>query len=168
MAAVTLLCQEMRIARVPRRAVVWLFAAAIAAAATLATVLVFRAVSARPAVVALAVSLQQGQRITAADLRLASAGAAGAVPAAELSGVVGQYAITQLTAGTVLTRADLSAAPIPVPGDALVWAKIPGAGRLVPGDRLTVTSAGHRLTNAVVFAVRGKSVELLVPRPPSL
>jgi hypothetical protein len=36
------------------------------------------------------------------------------------------------------------------------------ASRLVPGDKVTVT-AGGRTTSAVVFAVSGQTVELLVP-----
>jgi hypothetical protein len=168
MSAMTMLYQEdirsPRMAFVTRRAVVWVCALAIATVATVTTVIVLRAATAQQAVITVAANLQQGQRITAADLRVAKVGSgtvAGALPVTAVSGLVGQYAITQLTSGSVLTQADVSAQPIPVPAMARVSVRVK-ASRLVPGDKVTVT-AGGRTTSAVVFAVSGQTVELLVP-----
>ncbi len=162
-----MLCQEdlrsPRMAFVTRRAVVWLCALVIAATAAVTTVVVLRAVTGQQAVVTLATDLQQGQRITAADLRVAKVGmVAGALPATAASGLVGQYAITQLTTGSVLTQADVSARPIPVPAMERVSVRIAHAARLTPGDKVMVTAGGHAVS-AVVFGVSGRTAELLVP-----
>lgn len=169
MSAVTMLCQEdirsPRMAFVTRRAVVWVCVLVIAATAAVTTVVVLRAATGQQAVITLATNLQQGQRITAADLRVAKLGnstVAGALPATAASGLVGQYAITQLTTGSVLTQADVSARPIPVPAMERVSVPVK-ASRLVPGDKVTVTAGGHAVS-AVVFAVSGRTAELLVPQ----
>jgi flagella basal body P-ring formation protein FlgA len=87
----------------------------VAVAAFLVTAMV-RVVLQRQAVVELSASLRQGQRITAADLRVTYvADPASALPAADLGSLVGQYAITQLNDGSLVTRADVSPQPIPIP-----------------------------------------------------
>jgi len=72
MSAVTMLCQgdirSPRMAFMTRRAVVWVCAIAIAATASVTIVVVMRAVAGQQAAITLAANLQQGQRITAAEL----------------------------------------------------------------------------------------------------
>lgn len=87
----------------------------VAVAAFLVTAMV-RVVLHRQAVVELSAGLRQGQRITAADLRVTYvADPASALPSADLGSLVGQYAITQLYDGSLVTRADVSPQPIPIP-----------------------------------------------------
>jgi hypothetical protein len=174
MSAVTMLGQgdirSARMANAPRRAVVWVCAIAIAATASVTIAVVMRAVAGQQGAITLATNLQQGQRITAAELRVADIGSgsvAGALPAADVSDLVGQYAMTGLTAGSVLTRAEVSAQQIPIPALARVSVRVSAssAARLTPGDEITVIANGRTgsTISAVVFAVSGRAVELLVP-----
>ena len=157
-----------RVTVTPRGAVVWLCAIAVTAAGALAISVLPRAATGERAVVTLAANLRQGERITAADLRVTEirgGSAASGLPAAAASGLIGQYAITVLAAGSVLTQADVSARHIPVPAmaPAAAPAAAAAAARLVPGDQVTVVAPGRHPVSAIVFGVSRKAVQLLVP-----
>jgi flagella basal body P-ring formation protein FlgA len=153
---------------VTRRTALGVIAVAVALAVAMSAALMVRALSGRQAVVALATNLRQGQRITAADLRVTYIrGASEALPAAALSGLVGQYAITELNDGLLVTRADVSAQPIPVPAG--IPTRVLARTGLVPGERLAVTAPGRAPVSAVVYQVGRPAasgltpVEVLVP-----
>jgi hypothetical protein len=113
MSAVRLVVQPAPALHVMRRVALEVIIVAIAAFLVTAMV---RVVLQRQAVVELSASLRQGQRITVADLRVAYvANPASALPAADLGSLVGQYAITQLNDGSLVTREDVSPQPIPIP-----------------------------------------------------
>jgi hypothetical protein len=150
---------------VTRRAMLGVIAIAVTLAVAMSATLMVRALAGRQAVVALAANVRQGQRITAADLRVTYVrGPSEALPAAALTGLVGQYAITQLNDGSLVIRADVSAQPIPVPSEVLVR-----TGRFVLGERLAVTAPGHAPVAAIVYKVGRPAgsgltpVEVLVP-----
>jgi hypothetical protein len=138
------------------------------AALVLCLAALLRIVAGEHAVVALTTTLHQGQRITAADLRATSAGGGDALPAADIPDLVGQYAITELPAGTVLTRADLSSLRIPVPDQVQVAVRMK-AGQvrgLVPGA-LVMLRVGRQVGAIVADTVDARggmiTVDLLVP-----
>jgi flagella basal body P-ring formation protein FlgA len=113
MSAVRLLGQQTPAVYVGRRLALEVIAVAAAAFLMMAMA---RVVMERHAVVGLAAGLRQGQRITASDLRVEYVlGSSAGLPAADLGTLVGQYAITQLNDGSLVTRADVSPQPIPIP-----------------------------------------------------
>lgn len=113
MSAVRLLGQQTPAVHVARRLALEVIVVAVAA---LLMAAMARVIVERHAVVALAAGLRQGQRITGADLRVEYVmGSSSGLPAADLGTLVGQYAITQLDDGSLVTRADLSPQPIPIP-----------------------------------------------------
>jgi SAF domain len=64
-----------------------------------------------------------GQQITGDDLRtvyINSAAGLSPIPASDLNSIVGQYAVTNLTAGTLLTPHELTKQAIPGPGQQVV------------------------------------------------
>jgi flagella basal body P-ring formation protein FlgA len=101
---------------VARRVVIEAIAVALAASAAFMVTAMVRLAIERQPVVSLAAPLRQGQRITAADLRVTYViGSSPALPAADLRALVGQYAISPLNDGSLVTKADVSTEPIPVP-----------------------------------------------------
>lgn len=125
---------------------------------------------------ALATTVQQGQRFTAADLRVTTVGGGagqGAMPAANLSGLIGQYAVTGLAAGTLLTQADVTPRRIPVPDQVQIpvqvkTGKLP-ASKLMPGSRVLVTvpdlatKIGAIVADTTAAHAGKLTVDLLVP-----
>ena len=100
------------------------------------------------AVLALARDVPAGQTVQAADLRIVDATADGGialVPSSTESTVLGQPAARDLTAGSLLTQADLGKAANLAPDQAVVAVDCkPGQypPALAPGDRVTVVDTG--------------------------
>ena len=144
--------------RVPRRRRWWLLAAAVvlAAVAAYGNYALIAGQDERVEVLVLTRDVGWGQRIGEADLGVAKAvpdPRLAAIPAGDRVRVVGQVTRASLPAGTVLAPGQLTAQPVPGPGERLVGLAVkPGhlpARGLAPGDLVQVTPvAGGTGTDA--------------------
>lgn len=119
----------------------------------------------REAALALAADVDRGDTITAADLRVVYLGADDAVvrlAPSESVKVIGQVAIGDMPAGTLVTRANVTEVAALAPGEGVVGLGLdPGqfpAGRLAPGDVVNVVAPGDTdgqllAEAAVVYAI---------------
>jgi hypothetical protein len=101
----------------------------------------------RQSVLAVARAVAFGQVITADDLTRAEVShdpAVATVPSSDLGQIVGRVAVTNLTPGSLLTRAAASDVAPPTQGQVLVAIAVPAsrmpAGSLQPGDRVLVVN----------------------------
>ena len=99
----------------------------------------------RQPVVALVRDVPYGSVITAADLGTAEVSVdptIRTIPASQATSVVGSVAATNLAAGSLLTRGQLTTIAPPGPGEVLVAVALPAsrmpAGGLQPGDRVLI------------------------------
>lgn len=129
--------------RLRRRPVLVVLAVALVAAGALLGVVLWSSASTTVEVVAVRADVQRGALITAADLgtvRLTPDPALQVVPAAELPGLVGRRAATDLAAGSVLTAAQVTDVVVPAAGESVVGVALaPGmlpAEPLRAGDRV--------------------------------
>lgn len=144
--------------RVPRRRRWWLLGVAVVLAAVVAfgNYALIAGQDARIDVVVLTRDVGWGQRISDSDLGVAKAvpdQGVSSIPARDRAGVVGQVARSALPAGTVLAPGQVSAQPVPGPGERLVGLAVkPGhlpARGLSPGDLVQVSPvAGGTGTDA--------------------
>ncbi|HWD05818.1 MAG TPA: SAF domain-containing protein [Amycolatopsis sp.] len=134
--------------RVPRRRRWWLLGVAVvlAAVAAFGNYALIAGQDARIDVVVLTRDVGWGQRISDGDLGVAKAvpdQGGSSIPARDLAGVVGQVARSSLPAGTVLAPGQVSAQPVPGPGERLVGLAVkPGhlpARGLLRGDLVQVS-----------------------------
>jgi hypothetical protein len=101
---------------------------------------------ARSAVLALSSTVKAGQVITAGDLRgvqVAAGAGVAVIPASEQAEVVGRTAAVTLTAGSLVTRAELGTSTVPGTGQAMVSVLVKfGAypADLAPGARVAVAT----------------------------
>lgn len=119
----------------------------------------------REAALALAVDVDEGDTITATDLRVVYLGTDDPVvrlAPSESVRVIGQVAIGDMPAGTLITRANVTEIAALAPGEGVVGLALdPGqfpAGRLGPGDIVNVVAPGDTegrilAEAAVVYAV---------------
>lgn len=144
--------------RVPRRRRWWLLGVAVVLAAVVAygNFALIAGQDERVDVLVLTRDVGWGQRIGEGDLGVAKAvpdQRLASISASERAGVVGQVARSTLPAGTVLAPGQLTAQPVPGPGERLVGLPVkPGhlpARGLAPGDLVQVTPvAGGTGTDA--------------------
>lgn len=134
--------------RVPRRRRWWLLAAALvlAAVTALGNYALIAGQDERVDVLVLTRDVGWGQRLGDSDLGVAKAvpdQPFASIPAGDRARVVGQLARSTLPAGTVLAPSQLSAQPVPGPGERLVGLPVkPGhlpARGLTPGDLVQVS-----------------------------
>ncbi|NKQ54538.1 hypothetical protein HFP15_16785 [Amycolatopsis sp. K13G38] len=134
--------------RVPRRRRWWLLGVAFVLAAVVAfgNYALIAGQDARIDVVVLTRDVGWGQRISDGDLGVAKAvpdQGVSSIPARDRAGVVGQVTRSALPAGTVLAPGQVSAQPVPGPGERLVGLAVkPGhlpARGLSPGDLVQVS-----------------------------
>ena len=128
-----------------RRPLMLALGLALVAVGALTSVWLVSTASQRVAVLVLARDVPYGSPITAADLTTTDVSVdpnVATVPASELDTVVGSVAATSLSAGSLLSRAQFTAAAPPAAGQVLVGVAIPAtrmpAGGLAPGDRVLV------------------------------
>jgi hypothetical protein len=96
--------------------------------AALGSVTLFRAIGPSHEYLAIARDVSVGAQITPDDLtvvRINNAPGLSPVPASEVREVIGSYAAVPLTAGTLLTRAQLTDERVPGPGEQLVAIGLP-------------------------------------------
>ncbi|NEE01178.1 SAF domain-containing protein [Phytoactinopolyspora halotolerans] len=98
-------------------------------------------------VIALAADVPRGEAIQASDLTIASVNPDAAltpIPAGEAAEVAGQRAAADLSAGSILTPAAVTAAVVPAVGDSVVGVAVTPqqlpTEPLIPGDRVRVVS----------------------------
>jgi hypothetical protein len=108
---------------------------------------VFSQATARTGVVALAVPVQRGKTLQAADLRvvlIAADDPIASIPEEEMADLVGGLAVADLEAGTILTPAYVTSLGVLAPGEGVVGlALAPGeypTPDLAPGDLVDVVS----------------------------
>jgi SAF domain len=126
-----------------RRPALWAAGAALVALGALAAAALIGRAGDRVEVLAVARTVPVGQRVGPADLTVAQLPADPAVhpvPAAETDRVVGKVAVTELTAGSLLTAAQLADTAVPGAGEQLVGVaakpgQLPARG-LRPGDQV--------------------------------
>jgi SAF domain len=126
-----------------RRPALWAAGAALVALGVLAAAALIGRAGDRVDVLALARTVPVGQTLQPADLTVAQLPADPAIhpiPAAEADQVVGKVAVTELTAGSLLTAAQLTDTAVPAAGEQLVGVaakpgQLPARG-LRPGDRV--------------------------------
>lgn len=116
---------EATVSRLPGRVRPHMIAIAIVmiAVAVLGSIAAFKSAVHQRQVLALAVTVPQGQQVTAADLRATGiSGGTGlaTIPAADLQDTAGEYAVTTLPAGSLVTQADLTPVQVPASGQMLV------------------------------------------------
>ena len=103
----------------------------------LVSIAVYWRLDRKVAVVQLVRDVPAGQQVTADDLgqvRMAVDGRFAAVPVGEASSVIGSWAKTRLTQGSLLTKDALQPAPLVAPGHAVVALRVP-VGELPVGLR---------------------------------
>lgn len=122
----------------------------------------------REAALALATDVDRGDTITADDLRVVYLGTDDLVvrlAPAESVRVIGQVAIGDMPAGTLITRANVSEIAALAPGEGVVGLALdPGqfpAGRLAPGDVVNVVAPGDTAGQLLAEAAVVYSVEEL-------
>lgn len=122
----------------------------------------------REAVLALAADVDRGDIITAEDLHVVYIGTDDLVvrlAPAESVRVIGQVAISDMAAGTLITRANVSEVAALAPGEGVVGLALePGqfpAGRLAPGDLVNVVAPGDTDGDLLAEAAVVYSVEEL-------
>src|SRR5690606_40500418 len=112
--------------------------------AALGSATLFRAVGPSQEYLALARDVPVGAQVTAADLRVVRLNASPGltpVPVSEVDQVIGRYAAVPLVAGSLLTPQQLTAEPVPGPGEQLVAVTIfREIGRATCRERLYVPS----------------------------
>jgi hypothetical protein len=131
--------------RVVRRPALAVVSAAVVVASVATFVSIYSGANHQVPVLTIVRPVEQGQTIVAGDLGeagITSQGDIAVVPAASSSDVVGKVATVPLTAGTLLTMADLSNGQVIAPGDAVVGialkdGQLPSAG-LQPGNDVMV------------------------------
>lgn len=147
-------------ARRRRPALLALGLALAAAGGLTAATLTMRA-GERVPVLAVARTVEVGSVVTANDLteaRIPADPNLDPIPAGQLSSVVGQVAAVPLRPGTLLTRSELTATPVPAPGQQLVGLLLkPGhlpARPLTPGQPVLIvsTQADRPTTGATPLA----------------
>jgi hypothetical protein len=128
-----------------RRPLMLALGLALVAVGALASVWLVSSASQRVSVLVLARDVPYGSPITDADLNTTDVSVdpnVATVPASELDAVVGSVSATSLSAGSLLSRAELTSAAPPAAGQVLVGVAIPAtrmpAGGLAPGDRVLV------------------------------
>lgn len=128
-----------------RRPLMLALGLALVAVGALTSVWLVSSASQRVPVLVLARDVPYGAPITAADLTTTDVSVdpnVATVPASELDTVVGSVAATSLSAGSLLSRTQFTAAAPPAAGQVLVGVAIPAtrmpAGGLGPGDRILV------------------------------
>jgi hypothetical protein len=128
-----------------RRPLMLALGLALVAVGALTSVWLVSSASQRVPVLVLARDVPYGAPITAADLTTTDVSVdpnVATIPASELDTVVASVAATTLSAGSLLSRAELTAAAPPAAGQVLVGVAIPAtrmpAGGLAPGDRVLV------------------------------
>lgn len=128
-----------------RRPLMLALGLALVAVGALTSVWLVSSASQRVPVLVLARDVPYGAPITAADLTTTDVSVdpnVATVPASELDTVVGSVAATSLSAGSLLSRTQFTAAAPPAAGQVLVGVAIPAtrmpAGGLGPGDRVLV------------------------------
>ncbi|SRR5690606_3103937 len=117
--------------------------------AALGSATLFRAVGPSQEYLALARDVPVGAQVTAADLRVVRLNASPGltpVPVSEVDQVIGRYAAVPLVAGSLLTPQQLTAEPVPGPGEQLVAVtisrdRVPG-GTLRAGDPILLVATG--------------------------
>lgn len=122
----------------------------------------------REAVLALAADVDRGDIITAEDLHVVYIGTDDLVvrlAPAESVRVIGQVAISDMAAGTLITRANVSEVAALAPGEGVVGLALePGqfpAGHLAPGDVVNVVAPGDTDGDLLAEAAVVYSVEEL-------
>ncbi len=122
----------------------------------------------REAVLALAADVDRGDTITAEDLHVVYIGTDDLVvrlEPAESVRVIGQVAISDMAAGTLITRANVSEVAALAPGEGVVGLALePGqfpAGHLAPGDIVNVVAPGDTDGDLLAEAAVVYSVEEL-------
>lgn len=134
-----------------------LVAAAVAAASlgALLSAWAYTSTSNTQTVLAVRSPVYRGQPITTEDLVSVEVGidpALQPVPASELDGVTGKRAVLDLSAGTLLTAADLTSTPLPPDGRSLVGVALTPATMpstpLRPGDNVRVVTTPGEAGNA--------------------
>lgn len=148
---------------------------ALAAAGGVLTATIVAHSGDRVAVLALAHPVPVGATITPGDLTIAHVGADPAlspVRAADESSVVGQVAAVGLPAGSLLTRADLSATALPAAGQQLVGVAVkPGqlpARTLTAGSRVLIVQTPGGFTGTDSGSTTQASGVLVAPIPASV
>lgn len=141
-------------ARRRRPALLALGVALAAAGGLLAATLSMQAGERAP-VLAIARTVDAGSTLTAQDLTTARIGAdpnLAPIPAGSLGSVVGKTAAVPLRPGSLLTRTELTAAPVPAPGRQLLGVRFkPGqlpARPLRPGQRVLLVATGSDASSA--------------------
>lgn len=118
--------------------------------AALGSVTLFRAIGPSQEYLAVAQDVPVGAQITASDLmivRINNAPGLSPVPASDVRQVVGAYAAVPLTAGTLLTMAQLTDERVPGPGEQLVAIglsrdRLPGGSLRAGAPVLLVATSG--------------------------
>ena len=143
-----------RAPKLSRRPLLIVLAAVLVAAGALAGGLLWVSATAAGEVVMVRQTVARGEVITAEDLGTTRVGvdpALSTVPASELAALVGKRAAADLTAGTLLGSAQVSAAVVPGPGDSVVGVPIaPGLMPVEPlasGDRVRLVRSGELPTD---------------------
>lgn len=117
--------------------------------AALGSATLFRAIGPSQEYLALARDVPVGAQVTASDLRVVRLNASpglSPVPLSEVDQVIGRYAAVPLVAGSLLTPEQLTAEPVPGPGEQLVAVtisrdRVPG-GSLRAGDPILLVATG--------------------------
>jgi len=148
-----------RAPKLSRRPLLVVLAAVLVAAGALAGGLLWVSATAAGEVVMVRQAVARGEVITAEDLGTTRVGvdpALSTVPASELPALVGKRAAADLTAGTLLGAAQVSASVVPGPGDSVVGVPIaPGlmpVETLASGDRVRLVRSGELPTDTPAVA----------------
>jgi hypothetical protein len=144
-----------RAPKLSRRPLLVVLAAVLVAAGAVAGGLLWVSATAAGEVVVVRQSVARGEVIAAGDLgtvRVAVDASLSTVPAAELGSLVGKRAAADLTAGTLLGAAQVSATVVPGPGDSVVGVPIaPGLMPVEPlaaGDTVRLVRSGDQAADA--------------------
>jgi hypothetical protein len=132
---------------------------ALVAVGALTSVWLVNSASQRVSVLMLARDVAYGSSITATDVTTTDVlvdPTVATIPASELDTVLGSVAATTLSAGSLLSRPELTAAAPPAAGQVLVGVAIPAtrmpAGGLAPGDRVLVVDTPAAEANPSALA----------------
>jgi hypothetical protein len=130
-------------------------AIALIVVGALGTAALVTAVAADGEYVALGRDVDYGAQLRAEDLvtvRMSTTPGLHPVAASDLDRVVGAYATMPLAAGTLLTPAQVTAEPVPGPGQHVVGITVRGdrlpAQRLRPGDPVLLVATSDRSSNS--------------------
>ncbi len=123
--------------RMRRRPLLGVLAAVLVAGGALVGLWLWSASSTGADVVTVRVAVERGAVVTAADLATVRVGvdpALRTVPASQMAGLVGQRALTDLAAGSLLTPDQVGPLVVPAAGESLVG--VPIAAGLMPTEGL--------------------------------